>query len=99
MINFKEENLTIRKLANSLSDHNQLNLPISMAPHAPFDMEEYVFLPVLDVAGIAVLMRKPSSGVYARFLGSAVLHRWPAVLMMFALHCVFGLAVWSVVST
>ena len=99
MIIFREEKLAIRKLANSASDHNQLNLPISMEPHVPFDREEYVFLPVLEVAGIAVLMRKPSSGVYALYLGSAVLHRWPVVLMMFALHCVFGLAMWSVVST
>lgn len=94
---FKEEMLSIDNITSSLGAHTQLNLPMNMAPHIPFAREEWVFLPVVEVAGTAVLMKKPSPGVYAGQLGSSVLHHWPVFLIMFGMYCAFGLAVWSVV--
>ena len=95
---FKEEKASIHNITSTLSAHTQLNLPISMAPNMPFVREEWVFLPVVEVVGIAFLMRKPTIGVYAKQLGTSVQQRWPLVLTMFVLYFVFGLAVWNAVS-
>lgn len=98
VIIFTKEKASILNMTSALNDHSQLNLPISMAPNVPFVREGWVFLPVVEVAGIAVLMRKPNTEAYAGQLGSSVLLLWPVICMMLALYCVFGLAVWSVVS-
>lgn len=98
VIIFTKEKASIHNMTSALNDHSQLNLPISMAPNVPFVREGWVFLPVVEVAGIAVLMRKPNTEAYAGQLGSSVLLLWPVICMMLALYCVFGLAVWSVVS-
>ena len=50
---FKEEMLSIDNITSSLDAHTQLNLPMNMAPHIPFARGEWVFLPVVEVAGCA----------------------------------------------
>lgn len=93
---FREEKPDVQNITSSLNEHTQLNLPISMAPNVPFVREGWVFLPVMEVAGIAVLMRKPNTGMYAGKLGSSILLLWPIFVLMFALYCAVGLAMWSV---
>ena len=98
VIIFRKEKASIHDMTSSLNDHSQLNLPISMAPNVPFVREGWVFLPVVEVAGVAVLMRKPNTGAYAGQLGSSVLLLWPIICVMLALYCALGLAVWTLVS-
>lgn len=98
VIIFTKEKASIHKMTSSLNDHSQLNLPISMAPNVPFVREGWVFLPVVEVAGVAVLMRKPNTGAYAGQLGSSVLLLWPIICLMLALYFALGLAVWILVS-
>ncbi|XP_074634158.1 uncharacterized protein LOC141892721 isoform X1 [Acropora palmata] len=94
VIIFTKEKASIHKMTSSLNDHSQLNLPISMAPNVPFVREGWVFLPVVEVAGVAVLMRKPNTGAYAGQLGSSILLLWPIICVMLALYFALGLAVW-----
>lgn len=95
---FREETATFYNITSTLSAYTQMTLPIGMAPDRTFVREEWVFLPVVRVAGIAMLViKKPNRGeMYAGKLRSSVLDHWPVFLMMFVLYCVFGLAVWNV---
>ncbi|XP_078380263.1 uncharacterized protein LOC144663223 [Oculina patagonica] len=92
---FRERSST-QNMIGSLSERYQLNVPISLKPKLPRVGDGWVFLPVVEVAGFAVLTRKPTGDAYARYLASSVMVRWPAFVMMIVMYLTFGLAVWTV---
>ena len=99
VLDFREETINIHNISKMLSvPHSEFTLPISMNPEKQVASEEWVFLPVVKVDGLAMIMRKPNRGeIYAGKLGSSVLKCWPAFMMMFVTYCVFGLALWNLV--
>ena len=99
VLDFREETINIHNISKMLSvPHTEFTLPISMNPEKQVASEEWVFLPVVKVDGLAMVMRKPNRGeICAGKIGSSVLNCWPAFVMMFVTYCVFGLAVWNLV--
>ena len=96
---YHEESSSLQNMIGTVNEGPQINLPITVKPGMPSAGEEWVFLPMVEVAGFAFLTRKPSTDVYARYLASSVLVRWPVFVMMLVMFIMFGLAIWTVVRT
>ena len=95
---YRQQNNSLQALTSSMTAHVQLYLPISMVPRMPFEMPEWAFLPMVEVAGLAVITRKISTEVYSSKLGSSLLERWPVFVVLFVLYVTIGIVVWTLVS-
>ena len=94
---YHEESSSLQNMISTVNEGPQINLPITVKTGMPSAGEGWVFLPMVEVAGFAFLTRKPSTDVYARYLASSVLARWPVFVMMLVMFITCGLAVWTVV--
>ena len=96
---YQDESTSLQIMISKVNEGPQINLPLTVTPKMPSAGEGWVFLPVMEVTGFAVLTRKPSTDAYARHLAASILVRWPVFVMMLVMFITFGLAVWTVVRT
>ncbi|XP_058941920.2 uncharacterized protein [Pocillopora verrucosa] len=93
---FNEVNGSFEDMTSAPDELMHLNMPIKILPQEPTSGEGWRLLPLVEVPGFVLVMRKPSTDTYAVFLKSSVLGCWPAFAMMFAMYLTFGLATWTV---
>ena len=95
---FNEVNGNFEDITSAPDELMHLNMPIKILPQEPTSGEGWKLLPLVEVPGFVLVMRKPSTDTYTVFLKSSVLGCWPAFAVMFAMYLTFGLATWTVVS-
>ena len=86
------------ELAASLNERADFTFPVRGPNSSTTHIGRHVFIPLLEVPGVAMLTVKDAHDVYSKVVAQSLFSCWPLIVFTISLAILSGIVVWFLVS-